>query len=108
VQMEVDQPKPVEDVVVVPLVGEPGPVEVQVEEVVAKVPVDQAVEVVVEDVDMVPLVGQAVEVRVEDVLAMVPVDQAAEVEVEDVQQFGNGGQPRRSERLRFKLNRSNL
>ena len=44
----------------------------------------------------------------EEVLAMVPVDQAAEVEVEDMQQLGNVGPPRRSERLRLKLNRNNL
>ena len=76
------------------------------EEAVVDEPQPQPVEV--EDVVVVPLVGQPVEVRVEEVLAMVPVDQAAEVEVEDVQQLGNVGPPRRSARLRFKLNRNNL
>ena len=67
--------------------------------------VDQPVEV--EDVVVVALVDQPVEVRVEEVVAMVAVDQAAEVEVEDVEQLGNVVPPRRSERLRFKLNRNN-
>ena len=93
------------------LVDEPQPVEVEVDQpqlVEVEVDQPQPVEVEVEDVVMVPLVGQPVEVRVEEVLAMVPVDQAAEVVVEDVQQLGNGGQPRRTARLRFKLNRNNL
>ena len=48
--------------------------------------VDQPLEVVVEDVVVVSLVDHPVEVRVEEVVAT----------------------PRRSERLRFKLNRNNL
>jgi len=54
------------------------------------------------------VVDQPVKVEVEEVVAMVAVDQAAEVEVEDVEQLGNVRPPRRSERLRFKLNRNNL
>ena len=89
------------------LVDEPEPVEVEVDE---PEPVEMEVDEPqpVEDVVVVPLVGEPVEVRVEEVLAMVPVDQAAEVVVEDVQQLGNGGPPRRSARLRFKLNCTNL
>ena len=89
------------------LVDEPEPVEVEVDE---PEPVEMEVDEPqpVEDVVVVPLVGEPVEVRVEEVVAKVPVDQAAEVVVEDVQQLGNGGQPRRSARLRFKLNRNNL
>jgi len=70
--------------------------------------VDQPVEVEVEEVVAMVAVDEAAEVEVEEVVAMVAVDRTAEVEVEDVEQLGNVVPPRRSERLRFKLNRNNL
>ena len=65
---------------------------------------DKPVEVEVEILDeLVPLVEKPLEVVVEDVVVVSLVDHPVEVRVEEVV-----ATPRRSERLRFKLNRNNL